>query len=71
MTAVDPADWLDADGGCAICGRTGHDMGRIEAEVEGRARMAAARRHAGVELDERDRLALEAFPDPSLLGGAL
>ena len=30
----------------------------------GRARMAAARRHAGIELDPVDRQALARYPDP-------
>lgn len=53
-------DGLEVWRRCRLCGRRGpHDPARLEAELAGRARMAAARRHAGLELDDLDRLALE------------
>lgn len=50
---------------CRICRRPGpHELALLAAEVEGRARMAAGRLEAGLELDDLDRDALEAFPNP-------
>jgi hypothetical protein len=50
---------------CRICRRPGpHELALLAAEVEGRARMAAARTAADLDLDDLDRDALEAFPDP-------